>query len=69
MVLLETEATREVQVVARRSGKIAVAVAVAVAVVDADAAVVEAFDIVAVDIAYWVHEKLLYCFLLHERQA
>ena len=67
MVLLETEATREVQVVARRSGKIAVAVAVAV--VDADAAVVEAFDIVAVDIAYWVHEKLLYCFLLHERQA
>ena len=55
--------------VARRSGKIAVAVAVAVAVVDADAAVVEAFDIVAVDIAYWVHEKLLYCFLLHERQA
>ena len=63
LVPLETEAAREVQVAARQSGKIAVAV------VDADAAVVEALDIVAVDIAYWVHEKLLYCFLLHERQA
>ena len=45
--LLETEATREVQEVVRRSGKIAVAVAVAVA----DAAVVEALDIAVVDIA------------------
>jgi hypothetical protein len=45
LVLLETEATREVQVEARQSGKIGVAA------VDADAAVVEALDIVVVDIA------------------
>ena len=44
LVQLETEATMEVQEVARQSGKIVVAVAVA------DAAVVEALDIV-VDIA------------------
>lgn len=44
-MLLETEATMEVQVVARQSGK------TEVAVVDTDAAVVEALDIVVVDIA------------------
>jgi hypothetical protein len=60
LVLLETEATREVQEVARQSGKIGV-------VVD-DAAVVEALDIAVDDIA-WVHETLLYCFLIYEGQA
>ena len=44
LVLLETETMREVQEVERQSGKTAVAVAV-------DAAVVEALDIVVVDIA------------------
>jgi len=44
-VLLETEATTEVQVVARQPGK------TGVAVVDTDAAVVGALDIVVVDIA------------------
>ena len=58
LVLLETEATKEVQEVARQSGKIDVAVAVAVA------AVAEPLDI-----ALWVHVKLLFCFLLHEGQA
>jgi hypothetical protein len=45
LVQLETETTREVQVVARQSGKIGVGVVVV------DAAVVEALDIVVVDIA------------------
>jgi len=45
LVLLETEATREVQEVARQSGKIVDAV------VDADAAVVKALGTVVVDIA------------------
>jgi len=61
LVLLETEATREVQEVARQSGKIAVA--------GAGAAVVEALDIAVVDIAWWVHEKLLYYFLQYEGQV
>jgi len=69
LALLETEVMREVQE-ARRSGKIGVAVVDAVVDADAVAAVVEALDIAVVDdIVEYVHEKLLYCFLLHEEQA
>jgi hypothetical protein len=45
LVLLETEAMMEAQVVERQSGK------TGAAVVDTDAAAVEALDIVVVDIA------------------